>query len=81
MSEWKTIKIVDASLEIIDGDRGKNYPKQNDFSPEGYCLFLNAGNVTMDGFNFANTLFITQTKDEALRKGKLKRKIFKKNRL
>ena len=74
MSEWKTIKIVDAALEIIDGDRGKNYPKQSDFSPEGYCLFLNAGNVTMDGFNFANTLFITQTKDEALRKGKLKRK-------
>lgn len=73
MSEWKTIKIVDASLEIIDGDRGKNYPKQSDFSPEGYCLFLNAGNVTKDGFNFANTLFITQTKDEVLRKGKLKR--------
>ena len=27
--------------EIIDGDRGKNYPKQEDFFDEEYCLFLN----------------------------------------
>lgn len=27
---------------IIDGDRGKNYPKQDEFSDTGYCLFLNA---------------------------------------
>ena len=29
--------------EIIDGDRGKNYPQQHEFSDEGYCLFLNPG--------------------------------------
>ena len=29
--------------EIIDGDRGKNYPTINDFIDEGYCLFLNTG--------------------------------------
>ena len=32
--------------EIIDGDRGKNYPHQHEFLDEGYCLFLNTGNVT-----------------------------------
>ena len=26
--------------EIIDGDRGKNYPHQHEFLDEGYCLFL-----------------------------------------
>ena len=59
--------------DIIDGDRGKNYPKQNEFSPQGYCLFLNAGNVTPNGFSFDENLFITREKDDALRKGKLKR--------
>lgn len=59
--------------DIIDGDRGKNYPKQNEFSSQGYCLFLNAGNVTPSGFSFEDNLFITQGKDNLLRKGKLQR--------
>lgn len=59
--------------EIIDGDRGKNYPTAEEFSAEGYCLFLNAKNVTSAGFNFDNCMFVTQEKDEILRKGKLQR--------
>ena len=59
--------------DIIDGDRGKNYPKQNEFSSHGYCLFLNAGNVTRTGFSFEENLFITREKDNLLRKGKLQR--------
>lgn len=59
--------------EIIDGDRGKNYPAANDFSDSGYCLFLNAKNVTLDGFNFENCMYITKEKDETLRKGRLNR--------
>ena len=59
--------------EIIDGDRGKNYPKQDEFYPQGYCLFLNTGNVTKEGLTFEENQFITKEKDEALRKGKLKR--------
>lgn len=58
---------------IIDGDRGKNYPTQDEFSNEGYCLFLNAKNVTTNGFNFENCMFITKEKDELLRKGHLNR--------
>lgn len=57
--------------EIIDGDRGKNYPTTDEFSDKGYCLFLNAKNVTSQGFNFDTCLFVTKEKDEALRKGKL----------
>ena len=59
--------------EIIDGDRGKNYPKQNEFFHDGYCLFLNARNVTPNGFLFEENSFITQEKDDLLRKGKLQR--------
>lgn len=59
--------------EIIDGDRGKNYPQQSDFSDSGACLFLNTGNVTDAGFLFENKQFISQDKSEQLRKGKLER--------
>ena len=71
--EWETLPVAEAPLEIIDGDRGVNYPKQEDFGPSGDCLFLNTGNVTTTGFNFADRSFITKEKDAALRKGKLKR--------
>ena len=59
--------------EIIDGDRGENYPKQEEFFEQGYCLFLNAKNVTNTGFSYNTCMFITQEKDECLRKGKLNR--------
>ena len=59
--------------EIIDGDRGKNYPKQEEFSEEGFCLFLNAKNVTSNGFSFENCMYITEEKDRILRNGKLSR--------
>ena len=59
--------------EIIDGDRGANYPKQEEFSDNGFCLFLNAKNVTANGFSFENCMFITEEKDKLLRKGKVSR--------
>lgn len=72
-SEWDKFTLAEAPLTIMDGDRGANYPSQADFSPVGYCLFLNTGNVTTEGFNFSNCAFITKEKDAALRKGKLVR--------
>ena len=59
--------------EIIDGDRGKNYPKAEEFFEKEYCLFLNAKNVTNNGFSFGNCMYITKEKDNKLRNGKLKR--------
>jgi len=73
MTEWKECKLGDASFEIIDGDRGKNYPKKDEFFENGYCLFLNTKNVTTNGFEFTELNFITKEKDKLLRKGKLKR--------
>ena len=70
---WLEVSIGDAPLEIIDGDRGKAYPKHDDFSDNGYCLFLNATNVTNLGFEFTECQFITEQKDNELRKGNLLR--------
>ena len=72
MSEWKKVKLGEIT-QIIDGDRGKNYPKNNEFSNVGYCLFLNTGNVTKEGFTFENNQFISKEKDNLLRKGKIQR--------
>ena len=73
VGEWKSVALADAPVEIIDGDRGKNYPKQHDFLEAGFCLFLNAGNVTADGFNFSTCAFVSSDRDQRLGKGKLTR--------
>ena len=73
MSNWERKSFEEAPIEIIDGDRGVNYPAKSDFNNEGYCLFLSTGNVTSNGFNFNSMDFISKQKDETLRKGKLKR--------
>ena len=66
-------KEMTAVCTIIDGDRGKNYPKQDEFADTGHCLFLNAKNVTATGFSFENCMYITKEKDNLLRNGKLER--------
>ncbi len=70
---WKECKLGDAPLEIIDGDRGKNYPSQNEFSKNGHCLFLNTKNVKENGFDFSDCQFISEERDKMLRKGKINR--------
>ena len=72
-SEWTFKTLASAPLDIIDGDRGTNYPTQTEFASNGHCLFLNAGNVTKSGFKFSDTAFITKDKDGLLRKGKLQK--------
>lgn len=69
---WRTGSLNEL-VEIIDGDRGTNYPSIEEMFDNDFCLFLNAGNVTKIGFDFSETKFITKEKDEKLRKGKLKR--------
>ena len=71
---WEVFSFGNKELvNIIDGDRGKNYPKEKDFFDEGYCLFLNTKNVTNRGFNFNTNKYITKEKDNSLRSGKLNR--------
>jgi len=71
--DWEEKYLSDIGVKIIDGDRGSNYPNGDDFLNVGYCLFLNAKNVTKKGFNFQVTSFITEEKDKLLGKGKLER--------
>ena len=73
MSKWIKVKLGELPVAFIDGDRGKNYPKQQDFLTTGYCLFLNAENVTAEGFRFNSLKFISEEKDNSLRKGKVYR--------
>ena len=70
-NEWTEVLLEELPISIVDGDRGKNYPRGNDFSDNGYCLFINAKNVTLNGFLFDEKMFITEEKDKQLRKGKL----------
>lgn len=58
-------------VDFIDGDRGKNYPTFDEFTDTGYCLFLNASNVTSSGFNFDTGMFVTEEKDKLMNKGHL----------
>lgn len=71
--EWDVVAIKDAPLELIDGDRGVNYPKISDFSSGGYCLFLSNKNIKEDKFLFLDPQFVSREKDQSLRKGKLRR--------
>lgn len=70
---WKVGSLESFGIDVLDGDRGKEYPKESDFYNWEYCLFLSAKNVTKTGFKFDEKAFITKKKDDALRKGKLVR--------
>lgn len=67
------IALEKLGIEVIDGDRGKNYPHQDELMAEGDCLFLSAKNVTTSGFDFTDNQFISAEKDSILRNGKLNR--------
>ena len=68
--EWEKLAL-DNIFNIIDGDRGENYPGNTDFFDMGCTLFLDTGNVRKSGFNFSTKKFISHEKDQALRNGKL----------
>jgi type I restriction enzyme S subunit len=70
--DWNIFKIKETNLNIIDGDRGNNYPKSYEFFNDGFCLFLSAKNITKNGFKLNEKQFISKEKDNLLRKGKLK---------
>jgi len=71
--KFETWFLEEAGIQLVDGDRGKNYPKQADFKESSYCLFLSAKNVTTTGFQFSEQVYINKEADELLRAGKLNR--------
>lgn len=70
MSKFPLVRFDNAALQIIDGDRGSNYPQKTEFHKKGHCVFLNTGNVKKNGFDFGVVDFISEEKDTLLRKGK-----------
>lgn len=68
--DWEQRKLSDI-VDVLDGDRGKNYPTSDDFDISGHTLFLNASNVTNDGFLFQDNQFITEEKSNSMGNGKL----------
>lgn len=68
--EWEE-KMLGDVLTILDGDRGKNYPSGSDFLEYGHTLFLNASNVTKNGFSFTLKQYITEKKSISMGNGKL----------
>lgn len=58
-------------FNIIDSDRGKNYPSSDDYSENGYCLFLTAANVTDKGMKFDNKKYITKERHNKLNRGSI----------
>ena len=58
---WRTDKIRNLPIQIIDGDRSARYPKRDEFQEEGY-LFLNTTNIEQ------NRLDLSQVKLRCARK-------------
>ena len=67
---WEQRKLGDI-VDVLDGDRGKNYPSVNEFYENEHTLFLNASNVTKNGFSFQNNQFISEQKSNSLGNGKV----------
>lgn len=71
--EFDSIKIKDTNIKLIDGDRGKNYPKKTEMMSHGHTLFLNNKNISGNFLDDSFGDFITEEKSNLLKKGKLNR--------
>lgn len=70
--DWKTAPIAEWPIEIVDGDRSSNYPKDADFVDDG-VPFFNTGNVTDGRLDLGALKYITSKKFDQIRKGRLVR--------
>lgn len=68
--QWVESKLQ-AVAEVLDGDRGHNYPNGEDLQVAGHTLFLSASNVTANGFKFSANQYISEDKSNSLGNGKL----------
>ena len=67
---WPTAQIADWPIQIIDGDRSSNYPKEKDFVGQG-VPFLNTTNIRDGALDLSDLRFITQEKWESIKKGRV----------
>lgn len=65
MSALTTYIPLGDAVELINGDRGKNYPDRDAQLPSGYCLFLNTKNVRHGYFDFSDVVLSTRNATQA----------------
>lgn len=69
--EWK-VCVLNSVVEILNGDRGFNYPSSNDMKAYG-VPFINAGNIKDGYVSFDDMEYIAKEKYNALGGGKIKK--------
>ena len=72
MTHSLSLKLGDV-IEFVNGDRGSNYPSDDEQLAEGYCLFLGTRNVRDGHFDFRNTSYISSEIHDRLNNGTLRR--------
>lgn len=68
---WIIKKLEDTEIQLIDGDRGKNYPSKKDLLTIGHTLFLSNKNLHGDKLTTDLGEYISEERDNLLRNGKL----------
>lgn len=71
---WCWVRLC-AVANLLNGDRGKNYPNKKDYVKKG-IPFINAGTIENGYVNISQSNFITQEKYDALSSGKIQKMIF-----
>ena len=66
---WKLSNFKDLNIVTVDGDRGKNYPKKEEYLSDGYSLFLGADNIKEGVINLDSKTFLSKERHDALNKG------------
>lgn len=69
--DWE-VKKLKYLAEIIDGDRGSEYPNDKDLVDEG-ILFLSGDNLKSNGFDYSKVRFISEKKFSKLGRGKVEK--------
>lgn len=67
---WEWVRVGDI-VEIINGDRGKNYPAKSQLHQTGYIPFISAINIQNGTIEKDNLLYVDEDQYNALRSGKL----------
>lgn len=71
-STWKWVRLGEV-LQIINGDRGKNYPSKKELHETGDIPFISALNINDDTISTEQLLYVDKKRYDILRSGKLKK--------
>ena len=66
--EWVRLKTI---YQVINGDRGKNYPSKDKLFENGEIPFINAGNIANEVISSQNLLYLSEEQYNKLSNGKL----------